>query len=356
MSFEKWLAKRLFWEQDRLDFYRQMASLMRAGVTKIDAVGMAWKVASHEGRKPKETKAIILKDIQSSMRNGLGFGQAARKWVPADDAMVLEATENSDSFPMQLDRYCDIVARKGKIRGTIIAGLLYPIALLIAIYGLMVYFGSEVVPQVAGLMPTEEWEGIARVLVFMQDFAQIYAIPAAITIVLLLIAMILSMPRWARRGRSVADRMPIYSMYRMYTGISFMVSVASLVDGGLPAVSAVDRIRPLANPYVRHRLNLIRSNMLNGMNFGAALHAARTGWPDPQLNLSIKIFAESHDLGAQLHRLAKDWLERAETTIERAMGLLRAISLLLVFLVIMSVVAGMYDLQDQIAVRMNAGV
>jgi type II secretory pathway component PulF len=95
--------------------------------------------------------------------------------------------------------------------------------------------------------------------------------------------------------------------------------------------------------------------MLNGLNFGAALHTSGTGWPDPTLNLSIKIFAETHDLSAQLQRISEDWLERGRVKIDRSIALIRTVVLLVVFGVIMGIVGGMYALQDQIATSMNSG-
>ncbi len=352
---ERRFARALFWTGDRLALYQQLAALMRTGVSKTDALQMAWKVASDEGRKPKETSALIMRDILDGMRNGLSFGESIRRWVPSEDAMILEATENSDDFPGYLDRYCEVIRKRREILATITGGLLYPVALLSAVYGIAFYFGAEVVPKIEGLMPTEKWQGAARFLLMLSAFADRYAIPALIGTVLLLTLIVLSLPRWSGSGRPLADRLPLFSLYRMYTGISFLISVSSLVQGGLSAVNAVERIRRLANPYVMFRLNRIRNHLLNGLNLGAALHASGTGWPDPKMNLMIKVFAETHDLSAQLHRLSEDWIEQGRQRIERSIALIKTLVLLLVFGVVMGIVAGMYALQTQIAASMNSG-
>lgn len=354
-EFERRFAKTLFFTEDRLSLYQELAALMRTGVSKTDALQMAWKVASDEGRKPKETTALILRDIGDGMRNGLSFGDAVRRWVPPEDAMILEATENSDDFPGYLERYCEVIRKRRQILNTIIGGLLYPLALISAVYGIAFYFGSEVLPKIEGLLPTEKWTGPARFLLLLNDFAEQVAIPLLFGTVFLLALIFLSLSRWAGRGRSFADRLPIFSLYRIYTGVSFLISVSSLVQGGLSPINAVERVRPLSSPYVRYRLNRIRTHMLNGLNLGAALHASGTGWPDPRMNLSIKIYAETHDLSAQLHRISEDWMDRARERIQRSVVLIRTFALFIVFGVLLGIVGGMYALQDQIVSSMNSG-
>lgn len=354
-DIERFFAKAQFGTGSRLDLYQQLAALMRTGVSKVDALQMIWKVASQEGRKPNEATAIVLMDIIEGIRNGQRFGDAIRRWVPSEDAMILEATENSDDFPGHLDRYCEVIRKRRQILMTILGGLVYPIALLGSVYGIAFYFGSEVIPKIEGILPVEEWSGAARFLLLLGVFAEKVAIPSVLAFMGLIILILISLPRWAGAGRAFADRLPIFSLYRMYTGISFLISISSLVQGGLSVLNAVERVRPLASPYVRFRLNRVRTGMLNGLNFGAALHTSGTGWPDPTLNLSIKIFAETHDLSAQLHRISENWLTRGQERINRSIALIRTLVLLIVFGVIMGIVGGMYALQDQIASSMNRG-
>lgn len=355
-ELERRFARLQFGTKERLALYQELAALLRTGVSKTDALLMAWKVASEEGRKPKESTALILRDILDGMRNGLTFGDAMRRWVPAEDAMILEATESSDDFPGYLERYGQVIRKRAQIRATIIGGLIYPAALLAAVYGIAFYFGSEVVPKIEGLLPREDWNGPARFLLMLGDFADRLAIPALLLLTSLIGLILFLLPRWAGAGRHVADRFPIFSLYRMYTGISFLISISSLVQGGLSVLNAVERVRPLASPYVRYRLNRVRSGMLNGLNLGAALHASGSGWPDPRMNLSIKIFADTHDLSAQLHRISEDWMERGQARIEKSIRAISGTVLILVFGVVLGIIGGMYSLQDQIAAALNSGM
>ncbi len=353
-SFERRFARMQFGYRQRKDLYNQLISLVGTGMSKTDALHMAWDVASEEGRKPKELTAIVLSEIILAVQNGDSLSGALKPWVPQEDVMVFEAIENSDDFTGNLVAYIAMLEKKKKIAKTIIGGLIYPAVLVGMVYGIMIYFGSKVVPQVAELLPMESWTGPSLFLTFMYDFSQSYAIPALVTAIAGFGLVLYSLPRWAGAGRVLADRMPIYATYRMYTGISFLMSMASLIQGGMQATDALNMLHPQASPYVRARILKVRNQMLNGANFGAALHRAGTNWPDRKMNLNIKIFAETQDLSAQLSRLSASWIEISQERIASGMALIRTIAMLMVFGVIMGIVVGIYSLQGQIGSQINA--
>ena len=132
-----------------------------------------------------------------------------------------------------------------------------------------------------------------------------------------------------------------------------MTSVAALIQGGMPVIGAVEKILPLSPPYVKYRLKMVYRHMLNGENFGAALYRTGTGWPDQELNLSLKIFAETADLSQQLSRLAKDSLITSQQKIEASMAIMKSVTMCIVFAVILGIVGGMYGLQDLIAQKLQ---
>lgn len=348
-GIERKLAKLSFGYKQRKDLYNQLISLMSAGLQQTDAVQMAWDVASEEGKKPKETLAIVLQDIILRLQDGHSMAKALKPWVPADDVMVFEAIENSDDFVGYLREYMVMLEKKRAIVGTIVGGMIYPIILIGAVMGIITYFGNSLVPIIDGILPMEKWQGVALVLVFMNAFAQHYLIPTIITILVVAAVITFSLPRWAGRGRAFADRLPIYSTYRMYTGISFLMSMSSLIQGGMSPSRAIDLLRTDATPYVAYRLKKVRNQMLNGNNFGAALHRAGTGWPDRKMNLNIKIFAETQDLSAQLSKLSLSWIDEAQKNIKASMALVRNLAMMLVGAALMGIVGGIFALQGQIS-------
>src|SRR5690606_33592251 len=115
-------------------------------------------------------------------------------------------------------------------------------------------FAGRLFPQIASILPPEQWTGAGRWLANLGWFAQNWIDWLALFLVLSLAFILWLLPRWTRGGRKIADRFPIFSTYRMVTGISFLLSLSGLLRGGMPVVRALERIRQYASPYVRHRV------------------------------------------------------------------------------------------------------
>lgn len=342
-----------FGHAEKVALYNQLLSLLDSDVAEIDALHMAYDAASFEGKHPDKASAIILADVIRSRENGEQLSTALSPWVPQEDTMVLEAIQNSSDFAGGLREYIDMVEKKKAMKSRIIGGMGYPIVLLLTVYGLMLYFGKSVVPLIAGILPMEKWTGPTAFLRFMSNFANHYAAPVAGVAIAIVALVLFLFPRWTGKSRVFIDRMPIFSVYRIYTGISFLMSVASLMQGGMPAVEALERLYPKSTPYVRERILKVRDEMKNGANFGAALHRSGTGWPDPAVNLQIKIFAQTQDLSKQLTKLSRKWLLETGDKIDNTMTIARYIALLMVFGVIMGIVMGITGLQSQVSTTLQ---
>ena len=176
------------------------------------------------------------------------------------------------------------------------------------------------------------------------DWAAVVGILATAGLVLITLAL----PRWKGFGRNLADRLPVFAIYRLHTGIYFLRSMAALMSVGISATEAIDRIRPSASPYVGHRIDIVRFHLLNGHDLGSALDKSGTGWPDPDLNLSLGIFSQTPNFPSQLSALADEWLESARDRAEQRAGILRMLALLAIFGVISGVALALYDIQSQV--------
>ena len=322
---------------------------MRSGLSRSEAVETIHSVASQNGRKPSEPLAVIAADVQYGFRNGLGFGQALASWVPKEEHVVLAVIDDTNRFQEQLARFCDALERKAGQKRSAAAAMAYPAFLLLLAFGLLGYFDSRIVPALDRLLPSEQWRGAAQMLKAASGLAAEQAPLAAVLAVAAPLALALALPRWAGPGRAFADKLPLFAMYRVHTGAAFLDSVASLMANGMSAVQAISRVRASARPYVADRIDRIRFHLLNGCDLGTAMHMAGTGWPDPELNLSLKICARSSDFPALLARIAEEWVENAEEDAQRRIALFRTAAFIAVFGVILGVVFAMYEIQGQIA-------
>lgn len=348
-DLEKKLVRMQFGYKKRRDFYNQIISLSDSGVSRVDALRMIWDIASLEGKKPREALPLIVADVLHRLKSGMTFGRALKPWIPQDEFMAIEAIESSSDFAGNLREFLWLSEKQKGIRGKIIGGLIYPAFQLSIVMGVIWYFGTTVTPVLSAILPPEQWRGLAYVLYLLSVFATEYIFWTVGIFLMVVVAVIFTLPRWSGMSRRYADKFPLYSTYRMYTGINFLTSVAALNKSGMSISDAIERVRRNANPYVRKRVDRIFRRMLEGDNFGSAMYRAGTGWPDQTMALNIKIFAETQDLSEHMSRMAKEWLTDSESAVERNMSVLKYTAMILMFATIMTIVGGIYGLNMQLS-------
>ena len=345
-------ARLQFDSRRRQKLYRELAGLLQSGMSRGETLEVLWRIASRDGKRGSDPVAIVLADARNGVKNGLSLANSFKSWIPREDFMLISTIEDIDGFADHLESWCSTLEERAGSRADAVAALAYPGFLLAIAYGLLVYFDIQIMPALAELLPRGRWTGSAALFEQVCAAAADHAVTVSALAVILPVAVAVILPRWSGRGRSIADRLPVFALYRAYSGVAFLQSMGALMSGGLPAAEAIVRITDGAEPYVRRRLDLIRENLLNGCSLGASMELAGTGWPDPELALSLRVLSHSADFPSQILRIAKDWRREIQERAERMMGGLRIAAFLAVFAVISGVLSAMYEIQGQIASSM----
>ena len=332
----------------RMKFYHELIALLNAGYSRGEALEIIWRLGTNEGKDTKSTLARIYTDIRLKLQNGLSFGEAIRQWVSHNDYMILDTIEDSDEFATYLARYCKTLETNRKQNNSL-AGLLgYPVLLVTMAYGVLAYFSIEIAPELSRLFPIENWQGLAYWVFSIGNFLALI-LPGVICLAVVVpLITILSLPRWSSDLRYHVDKLPIYSVYRSWTGAIFLQSMGCLMSSGLSAMEAIGKIIPNANPYLRDRLEMVRYHMLDGDNLGEALSKTGGSWPDKTVNLSLRIFCQAPDFPKQLLVTSENMLEERREILNRNILVIRSVSFIIVFSTMLAVVGAMYDIQSQI--------
>lgn len=349
-GFQKAFYKIQFSGAKRAEFYDQVISMRKSGRSNLEAVAMAWRVASYDGKKKDDGVALIYKDIERRLRDGQGFGAALRPWVPPSESAVIEAMESSDNFANAFESYLALDKRRRAIVGGAIGSMMYPAFLFVAAYGILMYFGLSVMPLLDAVYSMDKWTGSGAILRYVAIFAREYAVVTTLSLLAFFVVIFLSLPRWSGRGRKFADRLPIYSTYKSFSGINFLVGMAALTQGGLTTLKAIDKLRKGNTRYVQARLDKIRRNVRNGAKLGSAMmNSEYSNWPDKKMNMSLKIYEDTNDLSQSMMRMSDSWLKQSEKTIGASVGVLKGVAMIFIALVVITIIVGTYDIQGQIS-------
>jgi type II secretory pathway component PulF len=353
-ELERWWARAQLGEGARLRLYRKIATMLVNGLPLLKVLEDMQLRASDGGRKPKEAMALVLDDWRRAVQNGQRLSDGMAGWVPSAEQMILSAGEQSGRIEQALLAVINVVQSSQRIRRAVIGGLAYPLAIAVMIVAYVYIFGAHVIPEFARMVDPTQWHGAARSLYLMSNFVRAWMPLLVLAMVGLVVAILLSLPRWCGNKRVLADRMAPYSIYRLINGSSFLVAFAALQASGLTVEKALLRLSGDASPWLRERLDGALMGVKSGLNCGEALRNAGYGFPSQEIVEDLCIYAEYRGFSDALKLLADEWLETGVDRVTAQMKVLNGMAIVSLALVVAWLVTGFFGIQQEIAAMTRA--
>jgi type II secretory pathway component PulF len=336
----------------RLKVYKKLASLLRNRFSLMDSLERVHDIITNGGKSPNEPLAVALACWSRSLQNGEPFSEALKGWAPARERLMLSVGDVSD-MESALDNLIKVAEGSSRMIGPLTSALGYPAFLMmmavLIIYGIGVYM----VPPMIDAAPNTIWSGTAKDLVAVSYWIADYWIIAFSSLPTVFIVIFFSLSRWTGKIRVMFDKFPPWSLYRVFTGVSWLLALAALVKAGTPVSSALRSLRGDASKYLRERIDSALVYINNGDNLGDALHKTDMGFPDPEVVGDLRIYSELDNFEQALDQMANEWLEESVEGITQKASLLNMFAIFMVGGVISWAVLGTFDMQDQITDSMG---
>ena len=343
-----------FSNQARLKIYRKIASLMRNRFSLMNALDMLHDGASNGGKNPDEPMAIAIASWAKALQNGWPFSDALKGWAPDRERLMLSVGDVSD-LEGALMNLIRVTEGSTKMIRPIIGAIAYPSFLfmmaILIIYGIGVYM----VPPMIDAAPTVRWRGMALTLVNLSDWISNYWLIAFASLPAVMALIYFTIGIWTGKIRAIIDHIPPWSLYKVFTGISWLLALSALVKGGTPVSTALRALRRDSSRYLKERIDKTLVFINNGDNLGQALSKTGLDFPDKEIIGDLKIYSELDNFEEALEALANDWLEESVYLIEQKASILNMVALLSVGGVIAWAVMGVFQMQDQITSSMGIG-
>ena len=351
-----WYAKQMvrLFTTDRLSVYRKLKSLIRNRFSLMDALERMYQIASKDGKNPNDTMALAIKSWMTSVRNGDSLSVALRGWAPATELLMLSVGDITN-MELALDNTIKVVEGLRRMKAPVIEAVSYPMFLISMVFFLIWGVGRFLVPPMVAAVPGLEWKGLAKSLVDLSYFVADYPWALILPLPILTIFIIWTFPRWRGGWRAIFDRIPPWSMYRVFIGVGWLLSLAALVKAGTPVSRALRLLRADSSRYLLYRIDRTLVFVNNGDNLGDALYRTRLGFPDDELIGDLRIYAELDNFPIALEQLADDWLEDGVHVIEQKAAWLNNFAILAIAAAIAWAVMGTFSMQDQMVSGMGIG-
>ena len=233
----------------------------------------------------------------------------------------------------------------------IVKEVAYPILLFCGVIAFLFTVSNMLVPQMALLSDPEKWTGSAWLLYKISSFiTSWYGAAAALLLLCGIVLVWFSFKHWSGIGRSFADKMPPWSVYRIIVGVSWLYATAILLQTRVKLVVILQRAieSPDTSPYLRSRLRPVYRYTMQGLSLGDALCSTPARWPDPILADDLRTYAALPGFNEQLGQIAEEMMAESMERIQRGASLLGVFSLLCIILTIIFLVLGVFSMQQHV--------
>lgn len=355
-SLNMWYARLVFrlFTDDRISVYRKLQSLVRNRFSLMDALERLYQIASKDGKSPNDSTALAIRDWMISVRNGDSLSVAMRGWAPTTELLMLSVGDITN-LELALENTIKVVEGMRRMKAPVLEAVSYPLFLICMVFIMIWGVGRFLVPPMVEAVPNLKWKGIAKSLVNLSYFVADYPWALAVPLPVLSIIIIWSFPRWKNHGRAFFDGIPPWSIYRIFAGVGWLLSLSALVKAGTPVSRALRLLRADSTPYLLYRIDRALVFVSNGDNIGEALHRTKLKFPDEEVIGDLRVYAELDNFPKALEQLADDWLENGVRVIEQKAAVLNNIAILAIAATVAWAVMGTFDMQDQMVSGMGLG-
>jgi type IV pilus assembly protein PilC len=350
LQFE--ISKKKVARKDLMQFSRQLAVFLRAGISVLDALEVI------RDETTKKTLAACLTDMIDAIRGGATFIESATahpETFPAFYVGALEAAELTGRLDSVLDELAVYIGRDLEARRKIQAALFYPACVFLLSIVTVAVLVTFVLPRFQKFfedlhaklpLPTRMLLSVTHF--FTHDWTFLVLALAAVA------AVVVFGPR-TKRGREIKDtlllRLPVAGdMVRVAIQERFCRTFSSLVRAGVPMPDALAVTTDGTNNVVYARaLSEARESMLRGE--GLAGPIGDTGLFPGATRQMIRVGEETGTLGKQLETSAEYLEQELDFKIKRFTNLFEPAVIVLMGLMVgfvaVALVSAMYGIFRQ---------
>jgi len=350
-----WLFKIQFGTTPRIEFYRKLVSLIAHGMPLMRTLEKILLSYNKRGMQNSLMGKIITDvftrlSIGGKDTGGVSLSGALKKWASPAETMLIFSGEKGGDAAQGLREAIFFTESKRKITETLVKSLIYPIVLFLALIGLYMVFSYQVLPAMIQLLPVEKWPAISKKMYHVLMFVREDLGWAAAVLAFVIVGIGSTLTRWTGKVRSVADKFPPYSTYRVINGSGFLLALSGMMKSGTSIRDALLNMRSHATPYLRSKIDLSIENLAKGQTPGEALD---TGLFDNETAVSLDIFGDSSSFSESIELIGKESVDETIKGLQKLGKALTTVALVCIGFGIGFFLNGFYTLLN--VIRSTAG-
>lgn len=285
---------------------RQLATLIKANIPLVDAL----TAISEQVENPTLSEAIA--DCKNMVNEGSPLAKALSKYPNIFNNIYLsmvEAGEMSGSLDVILLRLAEFTEAQADLRAKVSSAMMYPIIMLSVTFALMAFLFTFLIPKMVTVFESMPnlvlpWYTIMLVNVsqFMVNYW--YLVFGSVVLIVVLFRNWKNSPSGRDQWDAISLRLPVAGpAVRMVAVSRFTRTLATLLNGGVPMLGALDIVRNVVdNKVIAAAIDDARNNIAEGESIAGPLK--KSGQFPPIVIHMVNIGEKTGDLENMLSQVA----------------------------------------------------
>lgn len=309
--------------KQRAEVYEMLGALIADG-KPLDASARALRDRFTAKKRPL---APLLRHWVGALDEGKSFADAIKGYAADTEVVIIAATEKSGDLATGFSQAAGVARASAAIRGTMFAELSVPTMQVVALLLMLVGFSLKMAPELVRTVPLSSMDESQRTLFALADVvAQTWHV-GFVAMAAAAMATLWSMPRYSGSLRPYLDKIPPWSIYRIYSSATFAISLSSLIRAGVPIESALRFIRQQSSPWMREHMSVMVGRMRAGIEQGEALD---TGLLSERMADMVAIYSKTASFDAAVSSVGRLAMEDGMASIKKQAGRAKLASLVLI--------------------------
>ncbi|MFA0054247.1 MULTISPECIES: type II secretion system F family protein [Vibrio] len=294
MNLHAWL----FTRQDQLNLLEQWAMCEEDGLTTMQFCQLLQQHGNSTEKK-------IGQEGLEAAAQGRDFSLVLARWCSPMVVGAIDAGERAGRRLLGIQVAIGTLQGGQNVMGRLAVVLALPFGILCAMGAMGLYISGEII-HTANLQ-----FGLG---VSLHDTLAATLPALALGCISLALLITVALPLWSGVGRQVADKVPLFSHYRLGVASGFLDTLGRLSETGLSLDEALAIISPKATPYLQHHIRRMRNTLLKTSNLGSVMD---TGLLMNKTQTTLHVLGESQALTRLLMRASAHHREAVEKKMKR---------------------------------------
>lgn len=331
---------------------RQLATLIKANIPLVDAL----TAVSEQVENPVLSEALA--DCKNMVNEGAPLAKSLAKYPNVFTNIyicMVEAGEMSGSLDVILMRLAEFTEAQADLRAKVSSAMTYPIIMMTVTLGLLGFLFVFLIPKMVTVFESTPNLKLPWYTTSLIDASQFvvnywYLIVGSAVILFMLFKNWKNTPAGRNQWDALSLKMPIIGpTVRMVAVSRFTRTLATLLNGGVPMLAALDIVRNVVNNHVLAiAIDEARSNISEGESIAGPLK--KSGQFPPIVIHMVNIGEKTGELENMLAQVSDAYDFQVKTKLEGLTSLMGPVVIVLmgfaIGMIVVAVMVPMFEMAN----------